>query len=176
MEPEQRFEARRAATSSRVARNMARRHESLIPLSRQHNHALILALLIRRRDGTEKGEARWLDETAARIQSAYTAEMAGHFQVEETVLFPDMERYLGRLKLVHELIEEHKTLRGLVQIIKTTPAVELFDDFSARLDAHVRKEERRLFMQFEKRMPAAEALKLGREIDARLLKVCPGYS
>jgi hypothetical protein len=28
-------------------------------------------------------------------------------------------------------------------------------------------------VEFEKRMPAAEALKLGREIDARLLKACP---
>jgi hemerythrin-like domain-containing protein len=154
---------------------MARRHESLIPLSRQHNHALILALLIRRRDGIERGEAAWLEETARKIQAAYAAELAGHFEVEESVLFPDMERYLGRLKLVHDLIEEHQTLRGLVRRIQAVPSVELFDDFSARLDAHVRKEERRLFVEFEKRMPVGEALKLGRQIETRLIQACPHF-
>jgi hemerythrin-like domain-containing protein len=96
--------------------------------------------------------------------------------VEEEVLFPDMERYLGRLTLVGELVEEHKTLRGLVQKIGAAPAVALFDDFAASLDAHVHKEERQLFAEFEKRMPAREALKLGRKIEARLAKVCPNYS
>jgi Hemerythrin HHE cation binding domain len=152
---------------------MARRHVSLIPLSRQHQHALALALIIRRRDGIQKGEATWLREMSEKVQKAYAAELAGHFEVEETVLFPDMERYLGRLNLVGELVEEHKTLRGLVQQIESAPAVSFFDDFSARLDAHVRKEERRLFTEFEKRMPAAEALKLGREIESRLIKACP---
>ena len=141
---------------------MARRHESLIPLSRQHNHALILSLIIRRRDGIEKGEPAWLEETAAKIQRAYAAELAGHFEVEEAVLFPEMQRHLGRVKLVGELLEEHKTLSGLVREIQTAPSVLLLDDFSSRLDAHVRKEERRLFVEFEKRMPPEEALKLGR--------------
>jgi iron-sulfur cluster repair protein YtfE (RIC family) len=152
---------------------MARRHESLIPLSRQHQHALALALIIRRRDGIERGEAAWLEETSARIRNAYAAELAGHFEVEEAVLFPDMQRYLGRIKLIAELVEEHHTLRGFVQQIEAAPAVSLLDDFSARLDAHVCKEERQLFVEFEKRMPAEEALKLGREIDARLMKACP---
>lgn len=152
---------------------MARRHDSLIPLSRQHNHALILALLIRRRDGIQRGEAAWLKETATMVRKAYAAELDGHFEVEEEVLFPDMERYLGRLTLVGELVEEHKALRGLVQTIAAAPAVALLDEFAARLDTHVHKEERQLFVEFEKRMPAAEALKLGREIDARLLKACP---
>lgn len=152
---------------------MARRHASLIPLSRQHQHALALALIIRRRDGLEKGQASWLEETAAKIRSAYTVELAGHFEVEEAVLFPEMERHLGRLKLIGELVKEHKTLCGLVHNIETAPTIALFDDFSARLDAHVRKEEKQLFVEFEKRMPAEEALKVGREIESRLVKACP---
>jgi hemerythrin-like domain-containing protein len=155
---------------------MARRHESLIPLSRQHNHALVLALTIRRRDGIEKGEGKWLEETAARVQRAYAAELRGHFEVEEALLFPDMERCLGRLKLVRELVEEHQALRGLVGSAQDVPTVSLFDDFAARLDAHVHKEERRLFMEFEKRMPPEEAVKLGREIESRLIKACPDHS
>ena len=152
---------------------MARRHKSLIPLSRQHNHALILSLLIRRRDGIEAGDAKWLESTAARVRRAYDAELAGHFEVEESALFPDMERYLGRLKLIEKLREEHQLLRGLVRDIQSAPAFGICDDFSATLVAHVRKEERQLFAEFEKRMPPEEALKLGREIETRLMKACP---
>lgn len=155
---------------------MARRHQSLIPLSRQHNHALILALTIRRRDGIEKGEPAWLEETEARIRQAYAAEIKGHFEVEEAVLFPDMQRYLGQLKLVRELLDEHEILRGLIASAGSAPAISLFDDFAARLDAHVHKEERRLFVEFEKRMPPEEARKVGREIEARLTKACPNHS
>jgi Hemerythrin HHE cation binding domain len=155
---------------------MSRRHDSLIPLSRQHNHALTLALIIRRRDGLDEGESTWLEKTAAKIRNAYAVELAGHFEVEEAVLFPEMEKYLGKLELAAQLIEEHKSLRGLVQRIETAPTALLFDDFSARLDAHVRKEEKQLFVEFETRMPAEEALKLGDEIESRLIKACPAQA
>ena len=46
------------------------------------------------------------------------------------------------------------------------------DGFSALLKRHVRKEKRQLFVQFERRMPADEARKIGREIEARLLEAC----
>jgi Hemerythrin HHE cation binding domain len=155
---------------------MARRHESLIPLSRQHHHALVLALLIRRRDGWERSEAAWLEETSTRVREAYSGELAGHFEVEETLLFPEMERHMGRLELVAELRQEHRALRRFVESSESAPNVALFDDFAALLDAHVHKEEQRLFAEFEKRMPGEEALKLGREIDARLTKACPRFA
>ncbi len=153
---------------------MARRHESLIPLSRQHHHALALALVIRRRDGIEKGEPAWIEETVGKIQRAYATELAGHFDVEETILFPAMEHHLGRLELVQDLRHEHLLLRDLVRRLEGAAAqVSTLDEFWALLDRHVWKEERQLFAEFEKRMPAEEARKLGREIEARLIKVCP---
>ncbi len=155
---------------------MGRRHESLIPLSRQHHHALVLAFVIRRRDGLQRGEAAWLEETAARVRDAYADEMAGHFETEEVVLFPEMERYLGKLDLVAELCDEHRVIRGMIETAAGAPSIQLFDDFAARLDAHVHKEEQGLFAEFEARMPAAEALKLGREIEARLTQSCPRFA
>ncbi len=153
---------------------MSRRHASLIPLSRQHQHALALSLIIRRRFGIGKGEATWQEEIAARIGKLYTAELSAHFEVEEAVLFPDMERYLGPLELLSELRPEHQSLRHLVQVIGSRQPVFLptADEFAALLEQHIRKEERQLFPEFEKRMPAEEALKVGREIDARLIKAC----
>lgn len=155
---------------------MARRHQSLIALSHQHQHALALALIIRRRFGIEKGETRWHEEIVEKIEGTYKAELKAHFEVEESVLFPEMERQLGKLELVAELVRDHANLRALVKQCAGTGGTETLDEFSALLEAHVRKEERRLFPEFEKRMPADEAFKIGQEIESRLLKVCPACS
>ena len=154
---------------------MSRRHESLIPLSHQHQHALALAVIIKRRFGIEKGEDSWREDMVENIRKLYSAELTGHFDVEETILFREMERYLGTLKLIAELRSEHQNLRDVILQLRPRMAVplETLDLFSTSIERHVRKEERQLFMEFEKRMPAAEAKRVGLEIDARLLKVCP---
>jgi len=154
---------------------VGRRHDSLIPLSHQHQHALALAVVIRRRFGIEKGESIWLAATIDKVQQAYQAELLGHFEVEETVLLPEMERHLGKLPLVGELLRDHASLRGLVQFLETSQSLPLLDRFAALLVSHVRKEERDLFPEFEKRMPADEARKVGEEIKVRLTKRCPGF-
>ena len=84
-----------------------------------------------------------------------------------------MERYMGKIRLVDELKRDHLSLHGLVKLLETSHDYALLDGFGALLESHVRKEEQELFAEFEKKMPADEALKLGKEIDARLSKVCP---
>jgi hemerythrin-like domain-containing protein len=152
---------------------MSRRHDSLIPLSHQHQHALALAVIIRRRFGVEKGKKLWREEQVEKIQNAWKAELRGHFEVEEGLLFPEMERCLGKIRLVEELLRDHASIQGLVKLLETSSEFPLLDGFSALLEAHIHKEERELFAEFEKKMPPDEARKLGREIEARLAKVCP---
>ena len=152
---------------------MSRRHDSLIPLSHQHQHALALAVIIRRRFGIETGEAPWREEQVEKIQKAWLAELKGHFEVEEGLLFPEMERYLGKLRLVEELKRDHLSLHGLVMLLESSNDYALLDGFGALLESHVHKEEQELFAEFEKKMPPAEALKLGKVIETRLAKVCP---
>jgi hemerythrin-like domain-containing protein len=163
---------------------MPRRHDSLIPLSHQHQHALALAVIIRRRFGMLSDPMEWQNRMIERALKAYEAELRGHFEVEEEVLFPQMERYLGPLDLVGELRNEHAALRECIKRLADCPRVTgviepsplrlmLLDEFSLLLERHVRKEERQLFVEFEKRMPADEALKLGREIESRLARACP---
>ena len=152
---------------------MSRRHDSLIPLSHQHQHALALAVIIRRRFGVEKGERAWREEQVETIQKAWKAELKGHFEIEEGLLFPQMERYLGKIPLVDELLRDHKSVHGLIKLLETSSQLPILDGFSALLEAHVRKEERQLFAEFEKKMPPDEARKLGKEIDTRLRKLCP---
>jgi len=54
-------------------------------------------------------------------------------------------------------------------------ALPLLDGFAALLDSHVRKEERHLFLEFEKKMPANEARKVGEGIKVRLARLYPGF-
>lgn len=154
---------------------MSRRHDSLIPLSHQHQHALALAVIIRRRLGSENREDAWREEMTGKIHKLYAAELTGHFEVEEIVLFTGMERYLGKLDLVAELQIEHQSLRELIRLLPPGVAAPLptLDEFSSAIERHVRKEERQLFMEFEKKMPPDEARRVSVEIDARLLKACP---
>ena len=152
---------------------MARRHATLIPLSQQHQHVLALAVIIRRRFGIEKGEKAWREEQAEKIQKAWATELKGHFEVEEGLLFPEMQRYLGKIRLIEELLRDHRSIHGLIKLLETSSEYSLLDGFGALLEAHVHKEERELFADFEKRMPAEEARKLGAEIESRLAKACP---
>ena len=121
----------------------------------------------------EKGEMLWREEMMAKMRKLYAAELQGHFEVEEEVLFPVMERCLGRLELVGELRKEHGSLAGLIARLDLTPGISSLDEFARLLEGHVRKEERQLFVEFEKRMPAEEAREVGREIESRLTKAWP---
>ncbi len=155
---------------------MARRHNSLIPLSHQHQHALALAVIIRRKFGLKETESVWCQEMVLKVQKMYTGELRGHFEVEEEVLFPGMQLYLGALPLVDELVRDHVAIRGLVRGVEAMPSREALSEFGSVLEAHVRKEERKLFREFEKRMPADEAARLGGEISAALNRACAKLS
>ncbi len=131
----------------------------------------------------EKGEGAWRADMTAKVAKLFAAEIAAHFEVEEAILFPEMERLLGPLELVTKLREEHQTLRELVKRLSENLNREhepgglrdlsTLDEFSDLLEAHVRREERQLFPAFEKKIPADVAARLGREIEARLVKACP---
>src|SRR2546427_9291332 len=84
------------------------RNPNLIPLSRQHQHAL--ALCVRLDRAIRAGEvdlAAW----QAEIQQQFESEIAIHFVAEEKELFPAAARYPELLPLVKELLAEHVLLR-----------------------------------------------------------------
>jgi hypothetical protein len=64
-------------------------------------------------------------------------------------------------------------LHGLIRLLEASATFPLLDGFSALLEGHIRREERQLFAEFERRMPADEARTLGKQIKARLAEVCP---
>jgi len=159
---------------------MARRHESLLALSRDHHDALILAFRLLHPapphpvtavtpESTVAERARWVQELFARS-------LRTHFAAEETALFPLLAAHRAPGTPPHALLarlrEEHRTLEALHATIAAPPddaaLATALDAFGTLLEAHVRAEERELFAHFEAWVPAAAAAALGPAIDAVL--------
>lgn len=150
------------------------RDPSLIPLSHQHQHGLALTVFIDRGLKAEptREKAR---ELAGKVARAYESELCGHFEVEETILFPTVRPFVDG-ELLDRLIAEHRVMEDLVQRIAAATDEEripLLKRFGDVLHGHIRTEERQLFQQIQASLDEARLADVGREVDARLQAVCP---
>jgi hemerythrin-like domain-containing protein len=149
-----------------------KRHPSLIPLSHDHHQGLALAFRLTREPPAPQKGAWSIDpqEQARETISFFHESLVPHFQAEEEVLFPGLLAYLGEhKKIVIDLLENHQQLRALIAEMEAendpaqlTGHLRAFADL---LEHHIRREERELFPIYEKRVPPAEAEKLGKELD-----------
>jgi hemerythrin-like domain-containing protein len=142
------------------------RDKNLVPLSRQHQHALALCV---RLDRALKSDAVDLDAWQSEIRAIFEQEIGAHFSAEEEALFPAASRYAELSGIVEELRAEHQALRdlfrraGLRELRRADLSV-----LGETLTRHVRKEERVLFEGMQKAMSTAELARMGRELDGLL--------
>jgi iron-sulfur cluster repair protein YtfE (RIC family) len=145
----------------------SRRHDSLIPLSREHQYALLLCLRIHRGLPLHGNDETWIREKAAQAEQFFATEIAAHFRAEEEVLFPAMRDFAGARALLSELLSEHRKLEKLAGRLRASAVAELAEslgEFADLLEAHIRKEERELFPIYERQVRDEEAAELGRAI------------
>ena len=116
-----------------------KRSPALLALSREHHTALSLAVRIARAADAET-EASLL----SRVLAVFESELEPHFQEEERRLLPALLA-VGETELVNRTLEEHKMLRHLVEKMKLDDHLSL-KAFGEQLAAHVRFEERELFV------------------------------
>jgi hemerythrin-like domain-containing protein len=142
------------------------RDPNLVPLSRQHQHALALCVRINRAALANDIEVKaW----QAEIQQHFEQEIQYHFAAEEAFLFPAARHYPELIPLVDELLVEHEQLRHyFVQSASASLDGEGIRQFGNTLSGHIRKEERQLFEGLQKRMAAEALLKIGRHIEEAL--------
>lgn len=145
------------------------RHRSLISLSREHHHALVLSMKCRKRalGQAKPAPGETLQEFADEVSRFFTRVLERHFQAEEKVLFPFTAAACPESHhLIQELREEHDRIRRNVDGPKPASrlAKSLFD-FADLLERHIRREERELFPIFERCVPEAEAEEVGQKID-----------
>jgi hemerythrin-like domain-containing protein len=142
------------------------RDKSLIPLSRQHQHALALCVRIDRAQPIPDHD---LEAWQAEIHQQFQQEIKVHFDAEEHVVFPVARTFPELIPLVEDLLAEHQLLRTQFYTAETSSlSAEELPKFAAKLSAHIRKEERRLFEQMQQLMTAAEMTALGVALEEAL--------
>ena len=142
------------------------RDKNLVPLSRQHQHALALCVRIDRASPIpESNLAVWQGE----IAQHFRAEIGIHFAAEEQFVFPRARTFPDLNSLVEELLSDHSWLRG--QFAKAESegmSAGEVDEFAKKLSTHIRKEERQLFERLQELMNKRELAVLGQELGIAL--------
>ena len=151
------------------------RDKNLIPLSHQHQHAL--AMCVRMERALAKGNAD-LMARQQEIASIWESEIRYHFEAEEKILFPAADKYASLKQLVKQLLSEHGTLR---EFFAKGQAGRLdaasLKAFGETLSRHIRTEERQLFEECQRQMPAEEMARTGSAMDDYFAKSgMPGAS
>lgn len=142
------------------------RDKALIPLSRQHQHALALCVRINR---AQPIADRDVEAWQAEIKQQFQQEIKIHFAAEEEVLFPVARNYPDLTSLVDELISEHDSLRREFSRVETGAMyAEDLPRLAVQLSAHIRKEERQLFERLQQLLPPQEMAALGISIENAL--------
>jgi hemerythrin-like domain-containing protein len=142
------------------------RDKNLIPLSRQHQHAL--AMCVRLKRALQAGE---VDSEAwqAEIAQLFEQEIAFHFAAEEKEVFPCAAQVRELRALVEELKAEHEVLRKLFLRARERGLNRCeLGALQAKLAAHIRKEERQLFEAMQPRMSAEQMVGLGTGVERAL--------
>lgn len=147
------------------------RDPALIPLSRQHHNGLALCVLTERGLGSDGSPAN-VAKLAQRAVDRYEIELTNHFGIEEQLLFPMIERELGKMAIIAELVADHRALEGMIDQIRGAPSAELLEKFCRLLRRHIRREENELFQDIQRRLPAGVLEAVGKEIDAKAVRVC----
>ena len=142
------------------------RDKNLVPLSRQHQHALALCVRLDRalQAGEIDGEA-WSEE----IRQIFALEVATHFAAEEKVVFPAATAFSDLRPLVEELLAEHVSLRDLfTRATAATLDVNNLRSFVDQLSSHIRKEERQLFEGLQQVMNSDDFTRVGKALEEAL--------
>ena len=147
------------------------RDPALIPLSQQHHNGLALCVLTERGLAGDNSEAA-LTRLARRVIDRYEIELTNHFGIEEQLLFPLIEREIGPMAIVGELITDHRSIEKLVDQLRAAPSADLLQSFCTLLRGHIRREENELFQDIQQRLPKDALVAAGEEIDARAVRVC----
>jgi len=142
------------------------RDKSLVPLSRQHQHALALCVRIDRASPIPEAD---LGAWQVEIAQHFRAEIGIHFAAEEQIVFPRAGTFPELNPLVEELLSEHAWLRERFAKAEAQgmSAGEVVA-FAQRLSAHIRKEERQLFERLQELMSEGELAMLGHKLENAL--------
>lgn len=123
-----------------------KRHTSLIPLSREHHNALILARSLQKDTPVYKGMPSDAESKVKLAQKFYEEELIQHFEEEEKIL-----TLIGGINapidlLAEIILREHEELKMLFKSLDNSRDLAAsLDTLGKTLENHIRTEERQLF-------------------------------
>ena len=149
-----------------------KRHESLVPLSRDHHFGLIMAQRLILGLATNP-RADWptdLAQQATRLVEFFKSDLRAHFDIEETHVFPASGRSMADGdRQVEALIADHDAMRAMIRSLEADPASgldERLPAFGHLLKAHIHREKHQLFEQMQAACEPGELEALGARVAA----------
>lgn len=135
---------------------MNKRLDALLPLSRDHHHALSQAR--RLKIAAESPDRRTRTRAADDFVNFYLGRALHHFREEEELFFPPAIEHEEARPMVALAVLEHLNIHRLVgllkrDLVKAEVPPELMTEISEALRLHVRFEEDELFPLIEKLVP-----------------------
>lgn len=123
-----------------------KRHEALVPLSREHHDALILAQLLKKDAPDYKGLPTDEKGKVEYTLQMFNSKLKHHFAVEDKLLAVAKHYHPSIAQLTEEIKNEHEQLTKMIHhLSKSNELIVDLDALGNYLEQHVRKEERVLF-------------------------------
>ena len=101
-----------------------KRHESLVPLSRDHHFGLIMAqrLILGRATNPRADWPTDRAQQATRLVEFFKSDLRAHFDIEETHVFPAAGRRMADGdRQVEALIADHDAMRAMIRALEADP-------------------------------------------------------
>ena len=131
-----------------------KRHDTLIPLSREHHAALLLARVIQKNAPAYKGFPEEPKAKAIYAVQFFKTNLEEHFSKEETLLHQVIKYNAEIKKLAEEIISEHLQLSAMFNTLQDAKELpDALDKLGTLLEEHIRKEERILFPLIQEHCP-----------------------
>lgn len=123
-----------------------KRHEVLVPLSREHHYALILAQLLKKDAPNYNGLPTDAIGKVEYTLQLFKSKLKHHFAVEDKLLAVAKHYHHSIAHLTEEIKSEHEQLTKMIlELSKSKQLENDLDKLGTFLEMHVRKEERILF-------------------------------
>lgn len=149
-----------------------KRHESLLPLSRDHNIALMMAqrLILGRAPNPRADWPTDRGQQVTRLLAFYESDLRAHFEIEEAHVFPVVRAsFADGDRQVEALIADHEAMRAMIRSFGADPATGLEERLLALghlLKGHIQREERQLFERMQAACEPGALDALGAEVAA----------
>jgi hemerythrin-like domain-containing protein len=141
-----------------------KRHQSLIPISRQHHEGLLAARLLQHGAPPYKGMPTTAAAKRDYILVLLQRHLKPHFTLEEATVFPLAASFSDTLRSQTEQLQaEHRQLEALIQALPQATDATLPDELhevGQLLEQHIRQEERVFFEQVQQELPEEELQQL----------------